>query len=1607
NAISLPVTVPATATLGNTFARFRYSSDNNLTPGGAASDGEVEDYQIAIAPSAIPPTISGTIFEDLNGDDFLTGGEPGLGAGITVRLLDSVSRQELDITTSDVNGQYSFINVPNGDYLVQLDTDTAPNGFVFGDTSNNIIININNNTATVNYPFDAANISGRVFEDTNLDDIQNGGETGLSDITVFLFNDIGNDGTPDGAAIATTVTDFAGDYGFNVPNGNYLVQVDTNDPDLVGRPYGGVTGNPNDPLNLTRNADINNNILFDLNYPFDPGTPPAICDATDPNNQLSFLQAPQLISGTDLQVGALYRFGNVFPSVDALVQITAFNGGASLLILDDNSTGEVSAFQPSLNAPNAAGTSSVDFEITFVNAGTNIPVALTFKAAGLDIDGNQNNPPNTENPGLREFIELTNISSFTLDPNTLLIATSIPPDGTRFESSTTQFQPGVSLNAVEALALAQYDNVSLFRYSIGAINNTNAGGQRLNSFFLACGSISPPSIDYGDAPDTYGTDSLAGNSTSTTDPVGASHNIVGGIQLGAIAPDAEPDGQPSVDATADGADEDGVLLGATSLQGQTVNQGDNITLDITTAGAGVLNAWIDWNGDGDFNDPGEQIATNVSPTANAISLPVTVPATATLGNTFARFRYSSDNNLTPGGAASDGEVEDYQIAIAPPPTISGTVFQGGVGIQNIIVELLDNSGAALATTTTAADGTYSFDASSLINGNYTVRVFDPPLGQVQNLDPDGTLDSETLINFAGADIINLNFGYDNAPPPPIIACNAPLSRFDWGTGATEQDYPIGVTNTPQNYTVNGANITVNVIGDPNLLVASPTPSPAVPDTPEDVARFTALGISGGGIGNESLLFDVDSPQLTSINDTSPVVFEYSFDGLLTDVRFAIVDIDTPGTNLESDPNERIDRVVIRGFAGAVEVSPILIPDNPAQATFSVSGNTATASTDNIGDGSSETEDFGTLNVYFDQAIDRFTVTYSEAIGIYYGITTNTGTPRNPQTRAIAIGDILTCIVPPTIDLDGDDSSGATGNDFTNLYTPAAGTLASPAQTAAADLDVAIADDGTNISAATIILTNRPNGDAAESLSIDPTAGGTVPAGLVTASAYNQATGTITLTGSATIAQYQAIISTLSYSNTNIEPGIIDTDRIITVQVTDSNSLLSNIATTTIRINTETSLVPNPDFNVSCNGANIAVILDSSGSIDNTEAEFFRNAFRTLLNELGTLGDGFTNLGIVEFGTTAKLQFDFTPLTTGPSGSIETTFENYITNIYPERAAIGSATNWEAALRETNNSLTAANILLFLTDGDPNTVIRNDNGQTLGTGEADPRSLREAVPWANLIKSRGTHIYAFGVDGVNPNKFSDITDGPNTLQFVPDPNNAPVADFDFITNFPAFPPRLRALIGGICNITPPPPELLLVKRITAINGANTTVNGDNLAIFNDDPADPNDNNFNWPDPNTNLIGGINGGEVQPGDEVEYTVYFLSTGGSPASNVRICDVIPTDATFVTDSFNSTSGIGLGLANTAIDPIPTAPTDLLSNRVNDGDRGDFYPQLSQTPDVCKANPQDPPASQTPLTAANNTSGAVVVNVVNNPDSLPNALGPGNPANSYGFIRFRVRVK
>ena len=185
----------------------------------------------------------------------------------------------------------------------------------------------------------------------------------------------------------------------------------------------------------------------------------------------------------------------------------------------------------------------------------------------------------------------------------------------------------------------------------------------------------PTVLDFGDAPEP--------NYPTTSGSNGASHVLGTSVYLGSCV-DSESDGQPSAAADGDdtsaggmtigvcatpGDDEDGVNLPSALVTGETA------LIDVTANAACLLNAWIDWNGDGDWNDAGEQIFTNQLVAAGLNNLMVSVPSGATAGTTFARFRCSTQPGLAPTGLASDGEVEDYRINIespTPTPTYTST-----------------------------------------------------------------------------------------------------------------------------------------------------------------------------------------------------------------------------------------------------------------------------------------------------------------------------------------------------------------------------------------------------------------------------------------------------------------------------------------------------------------------------------------------------------------------------------------------------------------------------------------------------------------------------------------------------------------------------------------------------------------------------------------------------------------------------------------------------------------------------------------------------------------------------------------------------------------------
>ena len=218
--------------------------------------------------------------------------------------------------------------------------------------------------------------------------------------------------------------------------------------------------------------------------------------------------------------------------------------------------------------------------------------------------------------------------------------------------------------------------------------------------------------DHADAPASYGN---------------PEHNVTSAMLLGTTRT-VEAAGYN--DPNAAGDLDDGVTL-PRFQQGVT----GIISVDVTDS-SGRLQAWIDWDNDGTFTTAGDQVATDLTDGGpgdldaavnGTIVFGAPAPATAATGQTFARFRYSSDTGLAPdSGEASDGEVEDYAITIAasggPGTCPAGQVVVPQTGYADTVVQSAPNASEALNVPEPVGTTTTNSNSARLTNGDPTLRL---------------------------------------------------------------------------------------------------------------------------------------------------------------------------------------------------------------------------------------------------------------------------------------------------------------------------------------------------------------------------------------------------------------------------------------------------------------------------------------------------------------------------------------------------------------------------------------------------------------------------------------------------------------------------------------------------------------------------------------------------------------------------------------------------------------------------------------------------------------------------------------------------------------------
>ncbi|MCI1983231.1 MAG: VWA domain-containing protein [Bifidobacteriaceae bacterium] len=172
---------------------------------------------------------------------------------------------------------------------------------------------------------------------------------------------------------------------------------------------------------------------------------------------------------------------------------------------------------------------------------------------------------------------------------------------------------------------------------------------------------------------------------------------------------------------------------------------------------------------------------------------------------------------------------------------------------------------------------------------------------------------------------------------------------------------------------------------------------------------------------------------------------------------------------------------------------------------------------------------------------------------------------------------------------------------------------------------------------------------------------------------------------------------------------------------------------------------------------VALIIDQSGSVDETEIEKMKDAAKSFASSRG-LGSTNTYMGLYGFNETAYQALPATSI--ADAAGIAT-----VTDAIDKFQAVKDvATNWDHALRLVGTEWDA---VIMLTDGNPTRYLSDASA---GIGSAtDLRAIEEAIASANYLKSEGTSVLTVGIgmpeaSRVNLNAISSVADTYDATNF---------------------------------------------------------------------------------------------------------------------------------------------------------------------------------------------------------------------------------------------------
>ncbi len=370
-------------------------------------------------------TIGGVVFQDLNGNGILDAVPNETGRFSNVRVfIDANNNNAWDIgelfaVSAPGTGAWSITGLASGTYKVMIDPlqiPGTPPGLVASPAFINVNVPPGGNVTGQNLGLWQRNstVSGRVFNDANLNGTIDFGEQGLSGAFVTLIwygtNNVFENGGGDDQTF-TAFTDAAGNYNFtNLPGSfvagnNYRIFVDTNTV-----PPGATPTIPNPPLvdfNLPANSNRNQNFGFLVPPSLLPGiyylSVSGVNSLQNSDGSLTLVNDSDIVKlhtqpNGDYRYDVYFRGSNfgLTPGTEAIDAFTILRDGSILI----STTGSMAVFT-TYAGPNAGsgvvqsgfGEDIFRFVPTAFNGGT-ISAGnwnLTFRGSRVGLSGTRGN----------------------------------------------------------------------------------------------------------------------------------------------------------------------------------------------------------------------------------------------------------------------------------------------------------------------------------------------------------------------------------------------------------------------------------------------------------------------------------------------------------------------------------------------------------------------------------------------------------------------------------------------------------------------------------------------------------------------------------------------------------------------------------------------------------------------------------------------------------------------------------------------------------------------------------------------------------------------------------------------------------------------------------------------------------------------------------------------------------------------------------------------------------------------------------------------------------------------------------------------------------------